>query len=82
MKHSLLNQAQVTEKVPGDQERKILPVCFLCNKVPEQGIRSGFFLRGIFICHACETELINTRSHEKEEYKLAISKLRQILFKQ
>lgn len=81
MKHSLLKQAHVTEKVPGEEGRKILPVCFLCNKVPDLGIRSGFFLRGIFICHDCETELITTRTQEKEEYLLAISKLRQILFK-
>lgn len=60
---------------------KLLPVCFLCNRVPPDGIRDGFFLRGIFICTQCEQELIQSRPEEKEEYMLAIAKLRNILFK-
>jgi|GEM_PF-3377842 len=65
-----------------DADRKVLPVCFLCCNVPEGGIRSGFFLRGIFICRECERELINNRPEEKEEeYMLTIAKLRHILFK-
>lgn len=70
---------------PGIRENecghKVLPVCFLCNKVPEEGIRGGFFLRGIFICSKCEEELINSRPEKREEYMLTIAKLRNILFK-
>ncbi|PKM87143.1 MAG: hypothetical protein CVU87_10260 [Firmicutes bacterium HGW-Firmicutes-12] len=62
-------------------DRKVLPICFLCNKVPDEGIRSGFFLRGIFICNKCEEELINSQPEHKEEYMLTIAKLRNILFK-
>ena len=62
-------------------KRKVLPVCFLCCRVPEGGIRNGFFLRGIFICRECESELINSKPEEKEEYMLTIAKLRHILFK-
>ncbi|MCR4442133.1 MAG: sigma factor G inhibitor Gin, partial [Peptococcaceae bacterium] len=62
-------------------ERKVLPVCFFCNKVPEEGIRSGFFLRGIFICEKCEKELVCSKPEKREEYMLSIAKLRNILFK-
>jgi len=81
MKPNLLKQAAVIDNRPPGQERKIVPVCFFCNEVPEEGIRSGFFLRGIFVCRECETRLINTKAEERAEYMLAISKLRQILFK-
>jgi superfamily II helicase len=64
-----------------NSDRKVLPICFFCNKVPEEGIRSGFFLRGIFICSMCEEELINSQPEHKEEYMLTIAKLRNILFK-
>lgn len=63
------------------KDRKVLPVCYLCNTVPEDGIRSGFFLKGIFICNDCEKSLINSKPEEKEEYMLTIAKLRNILFK-
>lgn len=61
-------------------DRKVLPVCFLCKKVPDEGIRSGFFLKGIFICSKCEQELINSQPEKREEYMLTIAKLRNILF--
>lgn len=64
------------------KSRKVLPVCYLCNKVPDEGIRSGFFLKRIFICSTCERELINCRPEEKEEYMLTIAKLRNILYKE
>lgn len=64
-----------------EEKRKVLPVCFLCHQVPQDGIRSGFFLRGIFICSKCEEELINSRPEQREEYMLTIAKLRKILFK-
>lgn len=62
-------------------ERKVLPICYLCNNVPEDGIRSGFFLKGIFICHKCEMELINGNPDNKEEYMIMLAKLRQVLFR-
>jgi len=63
------------------EERKLLPVCFFCHEVPEEGIRSGFFLRGIFICEKCEKELVCSKPEKKDEYMLSIAKLRHILFK-
>lgn len=67
-------------KSNNNPDRKVLPVCFLCKKVPEEGIRSGFFLKGIFICNKCEQELINSQPEKREEYMLTIAKLRNILF--
>lgn len=76
------NRPERANTVRNNQGYKILPVCFLCNRVPDLGIRSGFYLRGIFICHSCEAGLINAGAQEKEEYLLAISKLRRVLFKE
>ena len=68
------------ESLFAEQERKIVPVCFLCNQVPEHGLRSGFFLKGIFICSACEAELISSKDLDKHEFMLAVSRLRGHLF--
>lgn len=80
MNDKAFNKAFI-KKDTGDVDRKVLPVCYLCNEVPEEGIRSGFFLRGIFICNKCEGELINSKPEQREEYMLTIAKLRNILFK-
>lgn len=69
-----------TIKNDSNIDRKVLPICFFCKKVPEEGIRSGFFLKGIFICNKCEQELINSQPEKREEYMLTIAKLRNILF--
>lgn len=76
---SLLKKGYAKEK-DSKKSHKVLPVCYLCSKVPEDGIRGGFFLKGIFICNECEKELINSRPERKEEYMLTIAKLRGILF--
>ena len=62
------------------KEQKVVPVCFLCNKVPKEGFCSGFFLRGIFVCNECEEELIKCKPEKEEEYYLTIAKLRRVLF--
>ena len=61
--------------------RKVLPICFLCNLVPKMGMCSGFFLKGVFICSQCEQELISSNAKEQESYKIVIAKLKGILFK-
>jgi hypothetical protein len=79
MNNNINNESKESE--PCNQPGKLLPICFLCNKVPSEGIRDGFFLKGIFICTTCEKELINSKPEEKEDYMLTIAKLRRILFK-
>lgn len=70
------------EDKKANQDRKVVPICTLCNEVPEQGIRSGFFLRGVFICHDCEEELITDNSNKQDDYYLAMAKLKKVLFPQ
>lgn len=83
MNYKMVKQGSIKRnKSSNEINRKVLPVCFLCSRVPEGGIRNGFLLRGIFICKDCERELINSKPEEKEEeYMLTIAKLRHILFK-
>ncbi|MDD4047716.1 MAG: sigma factor G inhibitor Gin [Clostridia bacterium] len=59
---------------------ELLPVCYLCNKVPEAGMCSGFFLKGIFICSNCEYELINSNVEDVDKYNIAIKKIRKLIF--
>ncbi len=80
MKHSFLEDNKNDDNIK-KTDRKVVPVCFLCDKVPGKGIRSGFFLKGIFICQNCEEELLKTSPHDKEEeYLLTLAKFRRILF--
>lgn len=72
----------VTVNTHTSSNRKVLPICFLCNMVPEEGIRSGFLLKGIFICSRCENELINSKPENSEKYREAITKLRKVLFRE
>lgn len=69
------------EKSRDSVECKVLPICFLCNLVPREGIASGFLFKGVFICGQCEHELINCNIDNQVKYKLAIEKIRKILFK-
>lgn len=69
------------EKKEDRQERKILPICFLCNTVPPGGIASGFLFKGVYICAQCESDLINCNISNQVKYKATIEKIRKILFK-
>lgn len=80
MKNNALESLPMRKKERINRDRKLLPVCYLCNEVPAEGIRSGFFLKGIYICSECERDLINSKPGEKDEYMLTIAKLRYILF--
>lgn len=81
MKCSSFDSQEVKLKKKVNKEHNILPVCFLCHQVPQEGIRSGFFLKGIFICNDCERDLVNSKPGDKDEYFLTIAKLKNIIFK-
>lgn len=81
MKCSSSDSREYELKNSADADHKILPVCFLCHKVPKEGIRSGFFLKGLFICSHCERDLINSKPGDADEYFLTIAKLKKIIFK-
>ncbi|MBZ4654554.1 MAG: Inhibitor of sigma-G Gin [Peptococcaceae bacterium] len=81
MTQNVENAEKIRQQNPVPAGHKVLPVCYLCNKVPKEGIKSGFFLKGIFICEECEKELINIKPEKHDEYMLTIAKLRHILFK-
>lgn len=61
---------------------KVVPVCALCKMVPPQGMRDGFYLKGVFICSHCEADLINSKPEYQSEYKRAIARIKRILFQQ
>ncbi|HHZ16307.1 MAG TPA: sigma factor G inhibitor Gin [Peptococcaceae bacterium] len=62
-------------------EVKLLPVCALCQYVPERGLAGGFFLKGVFICDSCENELLTSKPENEQQYQETIAKLRKAFFK-
>lgn len=82
MNYNVSNPPLMKERKAEADCRKVLPVCFFCSEVPEGGLKSGFFLKGIFICCECEKKLLNSSPEEKEEYMLTIAKLRNIIFRE
>ena len=52
--------AQLPECLESGRKRKIVPWCMICGEVPERGICGGMKLNRHFLCHECETLLINT----------------------
>ncbi|MEN6351630.1 MAG: sigma factor G inhibitor Gin [Syntrophomonas sp.] len=41
-----------------EKNGKVLPCCYICEQVPEQGIKDIFRLGTKFICRSCEREII------------------------
>lgn len=46
------------------EEKKILPVCIICEQVPSGGIRDGIMISGGFICSKCEQEIVRIQAGE------------------
>ncbi|MBO8169896.1 MAG: sigma factor G inhibitor Gin [Thermoanaerobacteraceae bacterium] len=50
---------------------KLLPVCLVCKKTPDQGIGEGLFINNQFICELCEREIVNlTSGSDRYDYIL------------
>lgn len=60
-----------------ERKGKILPNCYLCGEVPENGIMGGLKLKKAFICKKCEQEIVRLRidSPLYEEFKEKIKKI-------
>lgn len=39
----------------------VLPVCLICEQTPPGGIAGGIFVSSVFLCTACEREIVRTR---------------------
>lgn len=72
------NKAQETnvlieEKVLG----KVLPVCYRCTQIPENGLYDGFRVQGMFFCSDCQEELFMAEqgSPEYQEFLFLIKGL-------
>ena len=56
---------------------KILPVCIVCKKVPEEGIGDGIFIRRKFLCLDCEKDIAALK-YGAEKYAKVAGSLRLI----
>lgn len=56
----------------------LLPRCIMCGEVPPGGIRGGIKLKKIFICTACEQQLIHSEVGSSK-YQDFLQKIKQIL---
>jgi hypothetical protein len=55
----------------------LLPICHICNQVPEKGIRGGIRVKKAFICTKCEQEMVFTKVGTHAYMKL-LEKIKQI----
>ena len=56
---------------------KLLPICIICEQVPQDGIMGGVVINGNFICAKCEDELMSITTDDVK-YKLFQEKLKKI----
>ncbi len=49
----------------GRRDRRLLPLCIICNSTPPGGLRDGIYLEKAFICSICEQEILFTQRQEK-----------------
>lgn len=50
---------------------KLFPVCAICERIPQRGIRGGIRLKKGFICCSCEVEIVglSTEAYLYEQIK-------------
>lgn len=64
---------------PDDEKRGVLlPRCYMCNQVPENGIRGGIRIKRAFICNKCEEKLMLAEVGAPE-YRELLEKIKQVL---
>jgi len=58
-------------------EGKVLPVCYRCTQVPNEGLYDGFRVQGMFFCSDCQRELFSAEqgSPEYQEFLFLIKGL-------
>jgi len=44
----------------------IIPVCQHCQKVPSNGLRDGFRLKGVFFCGECQRRMLSAYPGEPD----------------
>lgn len=62
---------------PKSFEGILLPRCYFCNMVPEDGIRGGVKVKKAFICRKCE-EAIVAMEVGSPGYNIVITKLKEL----
>ncbi|KKM12887.1 hypothetical protein SY88_01320 [Clostridiales bacterium PH28_bin88] len=56
---------------------QLLPVCLLCEKTPEQGIRGGILVSRRFLCEQCQKEIIGLNAGDAR-YPRLIERLKRL----
>ncbi|NLB54104.1 MAG: hypothetical protein GX808_14365 [Syntrophomonadaceae bacterium] len=60
-----------------DKACRILPVCSICQQVPDKGIRDGIMIKKVFICCSCEIRIVNL-SVDSVNYNEVINRIKAI----
>ncbi len=74
---NLRELVKVDEKIKPETKGNLLPVCLVCHRTPDRGIRDGLVLGGKFICYACEQEIVSLRGDELT-YGRVIDRLKEV----
>lgn len=56
---------------------KVVPVCFFCQQIPEQGFAGGIFLFSKFLCEQCQDKILEVSS-EDADYEHVLGKIKEL----
>ncbi|MDP4159475.1 MAG: sigma factor G inhibitor Gin [Bacillota bacterium] len=74
--------AEVNKDIEGhdsSSEGRVLPVCYRCAQVPQNGLYDGFRVEGMFFCSDCQQELF-TAEQGSPEYQEFMVLIKEIIF--
>jgi len=78
-----LMTTEIREEFEGNEivknEGKVLPVCYRCAQVPQNGLYDGFRVNSMFFCSDCQRELV-TAEQGSPEYQEFLFLIKGILF--
>mgnify|MGYP000894033453 CR=1 FL=1 len=58
----------------------LLPRCYFCGQVPDEGIRGGVIIKKAFICRQCETQIVDLQIGSPV-YEIVIKKIKKLFSK-
>ena len=73
---TVIHESDEVQETPSN-EGKVLPACYRCTQVPQNGLYDGFRVEGMFFCSDCQKELFMAEqgSPEYQEFLFLIKGL-------
>jgi hypothetical protein len=56
---------------------QLVPTCYICGQIPEQGFNSGIFLFKKFLCEPCQDKILEVKITD-QDYQMVLEKIKQL----